>query len=660
MTKAKLDETRHSPKKLRILYAEDNSADAELILLQLKKNGFDFHTEVVDTPDSFQDKLRSHHYDLILSDYSMPNWSAMGALEIAQREAQDIPFILISGSIGDEAIVECMKQGVTDYVLKDRPARLPAAVRRALNDKSLRDERIQVEKELRFSEVRYRRLFEAAKDGILILDGHTGEILDVNPFLMNLLGYTRQEFLGKQLWEIGFFQDRVDSKGTFRTLQASEFIRYDDLTLQTKGGKRAEVEFVSNTYFSGEKKVIQCNIRDMTERRQLELQLRQSQKMEAIGQLAGGVAHDFNNLLTIISGYSEMMAEGLGPDSPHIGQVKEIQKATDRAAALTRQLLAFGRRQMLAPQVLDLNMVVSNVDKMLRRLIGEDIDLVPISSGGLGRVKADAGQIEQIIMNLAVNARDAMPQGGKLTIETADVVLDDTYARRHVAVTPGPYVMLAVSDTGCGMDAAIQARIFEPFFTTKAPGKGTGLGLATVYGIVKQSGGNIWMYSELGKGTTFKVYLPRVDDLVAEVKSFHARGGDCRGAETVLVVEDEDTIRSLVGGILVSRGYTVLEASSGVEGLLICQKHPHTIHLLLTDVVMPQMSGPELAGKLASLRPETKVLFMSGYTNKAIGQDGLLDRNTAFIEKPFTPQALARKVREVLDAPAQPFVDAAA
>ncbi|HEV2233204.1 MAG TPA: response regulator [Terriglobia bacterium] len=660
MTKAKLDETRHSPKKLRILYAEDNSADAELILLQLKKNGFDFHTEVVDTPDSFQDKLRSHHYDLILSDYSMPNWSAMGALEIAQREAQDIPFILISGSIGDEAIVECMKQGVTDYVLKDRPARLPAAVRRALNDKSLRDERIQVEKELRFSEVRYRRLFEAAKDGILILDGHTGEILDVNPFLMNLLGYTRQEFLGKQLWEIGFFQDREDSKGTFRTLQASEFIRYDDLTLQTKGGKRAEVEFVSNTYFSGEKKVIQCNIRDMTERRQLELQLRQSQKMEAIGQLAGGVAHDFNNLLTIISGYSEMMAEGLGPDSPHIGQVKEIQKATDRAAALTRQLLAFGRRQMLAPQVLDLNMVVSNVDKMLRRLIGEDIDLVPISSGGLGRVKADAGQIEQIIMNLAVNARDAMPQGGKLTIETADVVLDDTYARRHVAVTPGPYVMLAVSDTGCGMDAAIQARIFEPFFTTKAPGKGTGLGLATVYGIVKQSGGNIWMYSELGKGSTFKVYLPRVDDLVAEVKSFHARGGDCRGTETVLVVEDEDTIRSLVGGILVSRGYTVLEASSGVEGLLICQKHPHTIHLLLTDVVMPQMSGPELAGKLASLRPETKVLFMSGYTNKAIGQDGLLDRNTAFIEKPFTPQALARKVREVLDAPTQPSVDAAA
>lgn len=652
--------TKHSTKKLRILYAEDNSADAELILLQLKKNGFDFHTEVVDTPDSFQDKLRSHHYDLILSDYSMPNWSAMGALEIAQREAQDIPFILVSGSIGDEAIVECMKQGVTDYVLKDRPARLPAAVRRALNDKSLRDERIQVEKELRFSEVRYRRLFEAAKDGILILDGHTGEILDVNPFLMNLLGYTRQEFLGKQLWDIGFFQDREDSKDSFRTLQASEYIRYDDLPLQTKDRKRAEVEFVSNTYFSGEKKVIQCNIRDMTERRQLELQLRQSQKMEAIGQLAGGVAHDFNNLLTIISGYGELVADGLGPDSPHLGPVKEIQKAADRAADLTRQLLAFGRRQVLAPQVLDLNEVVSNVDKMLRRLIGEDIDLIPISSGGLGRVKADAGQIEQIIMNLAVNARDAMPKGGKLTIETADVVLDDTYARKHLAVTPGPYVMLAVSDTGCGMDAATQARIFEPFFTTKPPGKGTGLGLATVYGIVKQSGGNIWMYSELGKGTTFKVYLPRVDDMVAEVKLSQAKDGDARGTETVLVVEDEETIRSLVRGILEKHGYTVLEANGGVEGLAICQQHPHTIHLVLTDVVMPQMSGSELAGKLASLRPETKVLFMSGYTNKAIGQDGLLDRNTAFIEKPFTPQALARKVREVLDAPAQPSVDAAA
>ena len=660
MTKAKLDKTKHSSIKLRILYAEDNSADAELILLQLKKNGFDFHTEVVDTPDSFQDNLRSHHYDLILSDYSMPNWSAMGALEIAQREAQDIPFILISGSIGDEAIVECMKQGVTDYVLKDRPARLPAAVRRALNDKSLRDERIQVEKELRFSEVRYRRLFEAAKDGILILDALTGEILDVNPFLMNLLGYSRPEFLGKRLWEIGPFKDQRNSQESFQVLQENEYIRYDDLPLETKDGKQVDVEFVSNAYSSGEKKVIQCNIRDMTERRQLELQLRQSQKMEAIGQLAGGVAHDFNNLLTIISGYSEMMADGLGPESPHIGQVKEIQKAADRAAALTRQLLAFGRRQVLAPQVLDLNEVVSNVDKMLRRLIGEDINLVPISGGGLGRVKADAGQIEQIIMNLAVNARDAMPQGGKLTIETADVVLDDTYARKHLAVTPGPYVMLAVSDTGCGMDEATQARIFEPFFTTKPPGKGTGLGLATVYGIVKQSGGNIWMYSEPGKGTTFKVYLPRVDDMVAEVKLSQAKDGDPRGAETVLVVEDEETIRSLVRGILEKHGYTVLEANGGVEGLAICQQHPHTIHLVLTDVVMPQLSGPELAGKLASLRPETKVLFMSGYTNKAIGQDGLLDKNTAFIEKPFTPQALARKVREVLDAPAEQSADAAA
>ncbi|MHB8654282.1 MAG: response regulator [Terriglobia bacterium] len=652
--------TKDSPGKLRILYAEDNSADAELILLQLKKAGIDFHTEVVDTPESFQDKLRSHHYDLILSDYSMPNWSAMGALEIAQREAQDIPFILVSGSIGDEAIVECMKRGITDYVLKDRPSRLPSAVRRALNDKSLRDERIQVEKDLRFSEVRYRRLFEAAKDGILILDAQTGEIIDVNPFLENLLGYSRPEFLGKRLWEIGPFKDQRNSQESFQVLQENEYIRYDDLPLETKDGKRVDVEFVSNAYASGEKKVIQCNIRDMTERKHLELQFRQSQKMEAIGQLAGGVAHDFNNLLTIISGYGEMVADGLGPDSPHIGHVKEIQKAADRAAGLTRQLLAFGRRQVLAPQVLDLNDVVSNVDKMLRRLIGEDINLVPISSGGLGRVKADVGQMEQIIMNLAVNARDAMPKGGKLTIETADVVLDDTYARKHLAVTPGPYVMLAVSDTGCGMDAATQARIFEPFFTTKPPGKGTGLGLATVYGIVKQSGGSIWMYSELGRGSTFKVYLPRVDDMVAQMKLSHANAGDCRGTETILVVEDEDTIRSLVRGILVSRGYTVLEANGGVGGLSICQQYPHTIHLLLTDVVMPRMSGPELAGKMASLRPETKVLFMSGYTNKAIGQDGLLEKSTAFIEKPFTPQALAKKVREVLDAPAEQSADAAA
>jgi CheY-like chemotaxis protein len=328
----------------------------------------------------------------------------------------------------------------------------------------------------------------------------------------------------------------------------------------------------------------------------------------------------------------------------------EIREAADRAAGLTRQLLAFSRRQVLAPQVLDMNGIVANTEKMLRRLIGEDIEMSTTLGQGLGRIKADAGQIEQIVMNLAINARDAMPKGGKLNIETANVSLDDAYARGHISVTPGPYVMLAVTDNGMGMDAETQMRIFEPFFTTKAMGKGTGLGLATVYGIVKQSGGHIWVYSELRKGTTFKVYFPQVEGMAVNVIQPGAQCGDSRGTETVLVAEDEDSIRQLVRDVLTSKGYLVLEAKSGAEALAASHAHSGTIHLVLTDVVLPQMSGPDLAEQWALQRPETKIIYMSGYTNNAICDHGLLDKNLAFIEKPFTPQNLVKKVREVLDA----------
>jgi PAS domain S-box-containing protein len=391
-------------------------------------------------------------------------------------------------------------------------------------------------------------------------------------------------------------------------------------------------------------------VQDITEQRSLQAQLLQSQKMEAIGQLAGGVAHDFNNLLTIISGYSQLLMENDKLDESVRNHIKEILKASDRAASLTRQLLAFSRRQVLAPQVLDLNALVGNVDKMLRRLIGEDIDLVTQLAPGLGRVKADPGQIEQVIMNLAVNARDAMPGGGKLTLETANADLDETYTRTHFPTQPGPYVMLAVSDSGVGMDAATQAHMFEPFFTTKEQGKGTGLGLATVYGIVKQSNGYIWVYSELGRGSTFKIYLPRVEANIAESRAEETSSVVHRASEVVLVVEDETAVRALVKDVLTSNGYTVLEASRGDEALSICDQHKGPIHLMVTDVIMPQMSGRELATRLASLRPDMKVLFMSGYTNEGIVHQGVLERDTAFLQKPFTPNSLARKVREVLDA----------
>jgi PAS domain S-box-containing protein len=391
----------------------------------------------------------------------------------------------------------------------------------------------------------------------------------------------------------------------------------------------------------------------ITERKQLEEQLRQSQKMEAIGRLAGGIAHDFNNLLTIISGYSDLLQENLKEGDRMRAHVDEIKKASLRAATLTRQLLAFSRSQVLAPQVLDLNSVVANVEKMLRRLIGEDVELVTVLGGDLGRIKADPGQLEQVIMNLVVNARDAMPQGGKLTIETADVELDDAYARSHMTVEPGRYVMLGVSDTGTGMDRETQAHIFEPFFTTKEKGKGTGLGLATVYGIIKQSGGYVWVYSEPGQGATFKIYLPRIEAPAAAAAASPSLSPS-QGHETILLAEDEPALRALARRVLESKGYKVLEARNGEDALIVADQNPGMVDLLLTDVVMPGMSGRELAEQLHFKNRNLKVLYMSGYTDDAIVHHGVLGSGMAFLQKPFTPEGMARRVRDVLDAPPAP------
>src|SRR6266567_2664086 len=379
-------------------------------------------------------------------------------------------------------------------------------------------------------------------------------------------------------------------------------------------------------------------------------QLAQAGKMEAIGHLAGGVAHDFNNLLMVIMGRTEMLMKDLGDADPRHSTAKVIEQTAPRAADLTRQLLAFSRKQVLNPAVLDLNAVVSKMGEMLRRLIGEDIALVTGLGSSLGHVKADPGQIEQIIMNLAVNARDAMPEGGRLTLETANIELDVAYARKHVGARPGPHVMLALSDTGTGMDAQTQARIFEPFFTTKGPRKGTGLGLAMVYGIVKQSGGNIWVYSEPGQGTTFKIYLPRVGEPVDAGHGGVLLAAPAHGMETILLVEDEDAVRDLARDILAGCGYTVLEARHGAEALGISAAHAGKIDLMLTDVVMPEMNGRELAERLAAQRPETKVLYMSGYTDHAVVHHGVLAPQTEFLQKPFTEAVLTRKLRELLDA----------
>ena len=389
---------------------------------------------------------------------------------------------------------------------------------------------------------------------------------------------------------------------------------------------------------------------DVTDRKHLTDQLRQSQKMQAIGELAGGVAHDFNNLLMVVKGHAQLLLDRMPKEPSLHHSVQQMEKAADRAASLTRQLLAFSRKQVLQPRVLDMNDVVTSMIKMFSRVIGENIEMAFVPGAKLGRTKADPGQIEQVLLNLVVNARDAMPTGGRLTIETSNVQLDRSYAAGHAAVEPGPYIMLTVTDTGCGMDAETQSRIFEPFFTTKEAGKGTGLGLATVYGVVKQSGGYIWVYSEVGCGSTFKIYLPRVTEEVEAPAIAQETRGSAAGTETILFVEDEQSVRELVRDYLTGVGYRVLDAGDGVEALGAAKAHMGTIHILITDVVMPRLSGRDLATKLSSERPDMKVLFISGYTDDTIVRHGVLEGGVAFLQKPFNLKALAEKIREVLKA----------
>jgi two-component system cell cycle sensor histidine kinase/response regulator CckA len=506
---------------------------------------------------------------------------------------------------------------------------------------------------LRESEEKYRLLVDQIP--AVVFRGYAdGSIDTFDRKIETLTGYPKEDFDSRRrLWsDLILAEDLPAAKNEFveglRTTGAYE----KEYRIRKKSGEIIWVQVHGQIFLDGAGRIAYVNgvIFDITERKGLEDQLFKAQRMEAVGILAGGVAHDFNNLLTAIMGYGEIMMLGLRQEDPFFPYIEEIIKAANRGGKLTHQLLAFSRKQILQPRVVNLNDVVKDMDGMLRRLIGEDIDLLAAIDQHLGFIQADPGQIEQIIMNLAINARDAMPKGGKLTIETANVFLDQPYARSHMEVLPGPYVMLAMSDNGLGMDAGTIARIYEPFFTTKEEGKGTGLGLATVYGIVKQSGGHIWVYSEPGQGTTFKIYLPRVEQGDVEVEVKATAPTPLEGTETILVVEDDAALRELISTALRKYGFSVLEAGHGGEALLICENEKASIHLMLTDVVMPQISGRALAERLAGFHPEMKVLFMSGYTGDAIVHHGVLDSGLNFIQKPFKILSLIEKVREVLGA----------
>ncbi|OFV88040.1 MAG: hypothetical protein A2V74_07105 [Acidobacteria bacterium RBG_16_70_10] len=511
--------------------------------------------------------------------------------------------------------------------------------------------RVRAEQALKASEERYRSLFERNLAGVYrtTLDGR---ILECNDAFARIFGFgAGAEVRGLGAAEL--YPQPAARQAFLERLRAEGALVNYESEGRTRDG--ASVWVLENASLVQENApgapYIEGTIVDLSEHKRLEQQLRQAQKIEAIGQLAGGVAHDFNNILNVISGYSELALRRVDKRDPVRRYLEEIRVGASRAAGLTRQLLAFSRRQILEPIVLDVDEVLRGLESMLRRLIREDIELVTTLRAAPALVKADRGQVEQVVMNLAVNARDALPEGGRLTIETAPAELDEVFCRQHVGARPGPYVMLAVSDTGIGMDAETRSHIFEPFFTTKEPGKGTGLGLSTVYGIVKQAGGSIWVYSEPGQGATFKVYLPRAEEVVAAPRPPTPPAEPPGGTETILLVEDEEALRTLTRELLESLGYTVLEARHGVEALELSARLESRIDLLVTDVVMPEMSGQELAARLGDARPEMQVLFVSGYTEDGVTRHGLPAGRVAFLQKPFTSEALARRIRRLLDGP---------
>ena len=700
----------------RILIVEDSRTQAEHLRLLLEEAGFS--VEVAADAERALELFNASAFDMVISDVVMPGESGYDLCRRLRQhpERGQVPIVLLTSLTDPLDILQGIECGADNYVTKPyEPEALLGRIRyifanrarrethklkvgvevaflgRTLTvnsekeqildllvstcedvvraNRELRTSREELERanseiekyarrmegQARSSEDKYRRLMEQAHDAIALLDP-LGRVLEVNRRAAELCGLTAPELVGRSYEEFIPGEELETERSQFQKLLAAGHAQRQS-RVRRANGQVVDVDCAASLVELEGERVVLAIVHDATERRRLEEQLRQAQKMEAVGRLAGGVAHDFNNLIQVVIGYGELVLTALPSDHPQREGIVEIVKAGERAAALTRQLLAFSRQQVIAARVFQLNTVIAEAGKMLKRLLGEDIVLAVVLDPGLDLIKADPHQLEQVLVNLCVNARDAMPRGGKLTIETSNVELDGG-ARLPPEVRPGRYVLLAVSDTGCGMDEATRSHLFEPFFTTKEVGKGTGLGLATVYGIVKQAGGFVSVYSEPGQGTTFKVYLPRVAEGTPEEHEPAARapgttsdgGGAPSPTETLLLVEDEEGVRTLAREVLQTAGYTVLEASGGAAALQVCEEYTGPIHLLVSDVVMPGMGGRELADRLTAQRPEVKVLFLSGYADDAVVRHGVLASQVAFLQKPFTVLALARKVREVLTA----------
>jgi len=609
---------------------------------------------VVDVADGYESALGAFGrstYDVALFDYWLGSRDGLALLREIRARGFDTPVVVMTGRGAEEVAVDAMKAGACDYLSKAAvtPEALAAAIRHAQALSAEERQRRQAEKALRANEERFRALVENSSDALLLVD-RQGRVTYVTPSVERTLGWQGGDVLGRSVFDVLHADDReyVSARMTDILQRPGQPVGAEVRLRHADGSWRNMEAVAVNRLREPAVNAIVINARDVTERRRLEDQLRQSQKMEAVGRLAGGVAHDYNNLLTAILGYANLVLDELPADSPLRTDLEEIRAAGDRAASLTRQLLAFSRRQMLLPQVVNLNAVIQQMDRALARLMGDDVDVSFTLAPDLRTVRVDPSSIEQVLLNLAINARDAMPRGGRLSIETANVNVASLEVDTHAAMPPGQYVVLAVGDNGAGMDEATRVRIFEPFFTTKEQGKGIGLGLATVYGIVKQSGGYIWVFSEPDQGTVFKLYLPPVVVPALARMCEPETDGTARGWETVLLVEDQDAVRALAREVLRRRGYVVLEARHGLDALRIAERHGDPIHLLITDIAMPHMNGRELAERMANSRSDLKVLFLSTFAGQEVTDASR--PSVSFLQKPFTPDSLIRRVRQMLGA----------